>query len=228
MILGLLKLIVVILFLYLTWRNLRDNYQDEKLVAYSWLSWLMFVLGGRVTYGLINWGIWNGQPVDWLLFWSKPGFNYWGGLGLIFLTTWWYCWKNDWKIWSFFEDITRLIYLLSAIMLTLEILEKGIVFQNLIYLTIVIIGYVIARLVAKKYRSMIWYKSGKKGFVFFFVNMIVCLLIAVAAVFFQEKIIAGIFSVLSLLFMIGLFILGEVFNSLLVFGQRRNSDKKGQ
>ena len=222
MILGIFKIIGIILFLYLTWRNLRDNYQDEKLVAYSWLMLVMFLLGGRVLFGFINWGIWNSHPLDWLWVWEKPGFNYWGGIVLVLLTTWWYCVANGWKVWAFFEDITGLIYVLVSLLLIEEIVKNGLNVRLVAYLGAVVIGYVLSKLVGKKYRSMVWYKSGKKGFVFFFSNMIVCLLAAVIGLLFgQSPMVVVAFSVLSLLFMIGLFILGEVFNSLLVQSQRR-------
>lgn len=139
----------------------------------------------------------------------------------------WYCKINNWKVWSFFEDITRIFYLLIAFILIDELIRSGFNLLVAAYLAVAVIGYIIARLIDGKYRSLTWYKSGKKGFVFFFTNMLVSLLVGVIAVVFHETLlVAGLFSALSLIFMIGLFILGEVFSSLLVFSQRRNSDKK--
>jgi hypothetical protein len=222
------KLIGIILFLYLTWRNLRESYQEERLIAYSWLVLLMFLVGGRITFGVINWGVWNSSPIDWLSVWRYPGFNYWGGIVAILVTTGWYCKVNEWKLWSFFEDIIRIIYLLIAFILVDELIRTGFNLLIAAYLAVAIVGYLMASLMANRYRSLTWYKSGKKGFVFFFTNMVVSLLVAIVAVGFKEKlVVAGIFSVLSLVFMIGLFTLGGIFSNLLVFGQRRNSDKKG-
>lgn len=215
------------LWLYLVWRNLRDSYQEEKLIGYSWMILLVFLVVGRITFGVVNWGVWNERIVDWLLIWQKKGFNYWGGLGAAVITTIWYCKVNNWKIWSFFEDITKIWYLLMGLVLIGELIRGGFNWLTVAYFGVVIIGLVIALMIEGKYRSLVWYKSGKKGFVFFFTNMMGCLLAGVVGIILGEKlIVAGIFSGLCLIFMIGLFILGEVFNSLLVFGQRRNSDKK--
>ena len=56
----------MILFLYLTWRNLREDYKEGVLVSFSWLALLAMVLGGRLLYGLLNWGVWNDNWMDWI------------------------------------------------------------------------------------------------------------------------------------------------------------------
>ena len=92
---------------------------------------------------------------------------------------------------------------------------------------VLIVGYVLALTIVKKYRSMVWYKSGKKGFVFFFVNGIVWLLISGVSYYFQEPWwILAISGALSLISWCGLFILGEVFTNLSVVNKRRNNGKK--
>lgn len=217
-----------LLFLYLTWRNLRENYQEEKLIAYSWLALLAFLIGGRIVYGLVNWGVWNINWTDWLSFWQKAGFNYWGGIGTMLLTTAWYCQANSWKLWSFSEDMTPTIYLLLVLMLADEWARTG--FGNEVLAegsSAAILGLVVFMLVAKRYRSFGWYKSGKKGFGFFFTNTVIFLILALVGLFLWKNVmVAVIFLVLSLISLAGLFILGEMFNNLLVFSQRRNNEKK--
>jgi len=228
MVLGIFKFIGAVLFLYLTWRNLRENYQEEKLISYSWLALLAFMVGGRVVFGLVNWGVWNDNLTDWLSVWQKPGFNYGGGIGAMLLVTGWYCKAYDWKLWSFLEDMTPTIYLLGVFLMAEEWVRSGFGIGAGVYMLAAVLGWTIVRLVLKKYRSFSWYKSGKKGFGFFFTNMVVCLILAlVGEIILKDLLIAVIFLILGLISMTGLFILGEVFNSLLVFGQRRNSEKKG-
>lgn len=214
------------MFLYLIWRNLRDNYQEERLIAYSWLVLLAFLAGGRLIFGLVNWGIWNDNLADWLSIWTHPGFNYGGGIINMLLLTVWYCRVNDWKLWSFLEDVTPNVYFLGIFLMAEEWFRSGFAVGVGIYVLVVILGWVIFRLVSKKYRSYGWYKSGKKGFGFFFTNFIVCLLLAVISGFYLNNYtVAVIYLILGLISMTGLFILGEVFNSLKVFGQRSNSEK---
>jgi hypothetical protein len=227
MVFGIVKLIGAILFLYLTWRNLRENYQGEKLIAYSWLTLLAFLVGGRVVFGLVNWGVWNENWMDWLALWQKPGFNYGGGTGAILLVTIWYCKINGWKLWSFLEDMTPIIYVLGGFFVIDEWVRSGFGIRVGVWVPVAVLGLIINRLISKKYRSYGWYKSGKKGFGFFFTNIVVCLILALVwGIMLKNLLVAVIFIVLGLISLVGLFILGEVFSNLLVLGQRRNSDKK--
>jgi hypothetical protein len=213
MVFGILKLIGAMLFLYLTWRNLRENYQEEKLISYSWLALLAFMIGGRLAFGLINWGVWNDNWTDWLMFWQKPGLNYAGGIAVMILVTIWQCKANDWKVWSFFEDMTAAIYILVMFYMANEWVMSGFGLNTGSIVLATIIGLAVGKLVSKKYRSFGWYKSGKKGFGFFFTNLVVFGLLALIGVFLLKSVVfAVIFGILSLISLIGLFILGEVFN----------------
>jgi hypothetical protein len=227
MFLGIFKFIGVVMFLYLTWRNLRENYQEEKLISYSWLALLIFLLGGRAVFGLTNWGVWNDNLTDWLSIWTHPGFNYWGGVGAMLLVTGWYCKVNDWKLWSFLEEMTPNIYFLGVFLMAEEFIRSGFNIGVGIYLLTAVLGWVIVRLISKRYRSYSWYKSGKKGFGWFFTNLVVFIILAVASLlYFKNMTVAVIYLILGLLSLAGLFILGEVFNSLKVPSQRRNSEKE--
>ena len=101
--LGIIKILGVILFVYLIWRNLREDYKEEDLISYSWMALLSFLVGGRLAFGLINLGVWNNW-LDWVSIWSKPGMSYLGAYLSVFGVTWWIVKSRDWKIWSFAED----------------------------------------------------------------------------------------------------------------------------
>lgn len=226
MFIGIIKLIGAILFLYLTWRNLKDNYNDDLLISYSWLSILMFVLLGRIVFGLINWGVWNEEWVDWLLFWQKPGFNYWGGVAGILLATYWFCRQYGWKLWSFLEDMTGTIYLFMAFILADELWSANFNIRILIYVLVALSGYILSNQIASKYRSFVWYKSGKKGFVFFFTNTVVAILSLLMAISYKDRPTVWIlYLIFSLISVTGLFILGEVFDNLVVFNKRKLNGK---
>lgn len=215
MVFGILMVFGAILFLYLTWRNLRENYQEEKLISYSWLTLLAFMVGGRLVFGLVNWGVWNGNWMDWLSFWQKPGFNYWGGAGAMLLVTVWECKVNEWKIWAYLEDMTPIVYVFGGLLMADEWMRAGFSLKAGMGVLIMILGLAVNRWVSKKYRSFGWYRSGKKGFGFFFTNMVVFLILAlVAAILLKDVTVAVIFGVFGLIFMTGLFILGEVFSRL--------------
>ena len=220
MVLGFVKLFGLLIFLYLTWRNFNDNYKDELLVSYSWLALLSMLVGGRVLFGLSHWGIWNESWVDWLLLWQKPGFSYLGAMLAFFGLTVWYCKLNDWKLWSFLEDVLPIYLLMMAFFLAEEMIKSGFNLYLGVKLLVLILGYILSYWVMGKYRSWVWYKSGKKGFGFFFMTAICCLELAIAGICFKDSLILIItYSIMSLISTGGLFILGEI---LLIKGGKKN------
>lgn len=211
MVLGIINILGIVLFLYLTWRNLNDNYHEDALIGYSWLALLAMLVGGRLFYGLINWGVWNENWGDWFLIWQKPGFSYIGAmLSFLGLTTW-YCKINDWKLWSFLEDIIPVFLLMMVFWTGEDLIKSNLKWQVAIKLAVIFLSYLLNFWVVAKYRSWVWYRSGKKGFSFFFTSSICCLLLAGTSIIVKDswQIILTYLS-LSLIFISGLFILGEV------------------
>lgn len=194
---GILSIVGIVLFLYLTWRNLRDNYQEAYLIPYSWMALLAFWLGAKYI-------------------------NYVGGYFGLLAITYIICKNNSWKFWPFLEDIIGNIGILIISMLANELIFIKFNLQIVLIILVLIISLVVNVFVEKKYRSFVWYKSGKKGFSFFFVNFLVWLLLS--GVFFflgNNKIYFYLCLVASLISLVGLFILGEVIKSLLVFEKGR-------
>jgi hypothetical protein len=146
-------------YLYLSWRTLRDNYQEEDIIAFSWVALLLFLVGGRISFGLWHWGIWSGNAGAWLEFWKANELSVLGGSIL------WICFAllitkdKGWKLWVFLENsLISFCYLLIILGIILKNWPLVIALFGAICLTIAI---------KKKYRSLLWYKSGKKGFLFF-------------------------------------------------------------
>jgi hypothetical protein len=217
MIFGAIKLLGLIIFLYLTWRNLYEDYRDDWLISYGWTSVLIMFLGGKLTYGLLNWNKLNLTFSGLWRFWEIPGTNLWGGLLLILLWTWWLCKKNEWKLWPFLEDLTPIYYLFVAFELGENYLRTGLDWRPLGLMIVAILGYLMSSLLRGKYRSFSWYKSGKKGFIFFFTNAVVALFMSIIAFWFKDGWIVTIsYLSVSLIFGLGLVILGELFNNLFV------------
>ncbi|MFA5895237.1 MAG: prolipoprotein diacylglyceryl transferase family protein [Candidatus Shapirobacteria bacterium] len=214
MVLGLIKLLGIVLFLYLVWRNLNDDYRDDELISYGWSSILVMLLGGRIVYGLWNWGALNDSWTSWLMVWKISGFNYYGGIVGVLLWTWWFCVKNEWKLWSFLEDVTPIYYLLLAFLSGGEYIQRGLEFRLLVWMVIAVMGYLLANFLKGKYRSISWYRSGKKGFIFFATNLVMSIVVAISSFLFKDGLILSLLYLgLSLIFAAGTAILGDVFNS---------------
>ncbi len=225
MVLGIIRLLGIVIFLYLVWRNLYDDYRDDQLISYGWSSILIMLLSGRIVYGLWNWGQLNDSWVNWLLVWKFSGYSFYGGVFGVILWTWWFCAKNEWKLWSFLEDLTPIYYLLLGFMLGEDYVRSGFQVKYLAGLLIAMGGYLLANFLKGKYRSVTWYKSGKKGFIFFFTNLVLSIIMSVMSFVFKDGWFMSVFYlVLSLIFGMGLVILGDVLNSSLL-GRKINGTK---
>jgi hypothetical protein len=165
------EVIGLILYLYFSWRILRENYKEEDVIAFSWVSLLLILIFSRVTYGLVNWGVWVENPIRWLEFWKINESMFLGGYGIWLLLVWLVCSDRGWKYWSFAED-----NILSLLWISLIFVILSNQWWLLVGLGLVLISWLLLR---KKYRSFTWYRSGKKGFLFFAGNILLFLYMAI-------------------------------------------------
>ena len=190
------------------------------MIAYGWEAMLAFFVGGRVGYGLLNWGIWNDNLSDWFLVWQKPGMNYEiGYLALVLITTL-IAMKRNWKIWTFFEQITGSLLIFFLVTIGDEFVRTRFDMSQGALILVLIICSGLTSFVKRKYRSFIWYKSGKSGFVWFFINFFFWAVMSVISLLlWNNETVAFIYLLLSLTSFLGLFILGDVLEPLLIFGK---------
>jgi len=211
MTLGIFRVLGVVLFLYLLWRDLRENYDDQKIISFSWLALLGFLVFWRLAYGLINWGVWNDDLVDWISVGTKPGMSYIGGyLGLL-LVSWWFVKKEQWKFFNFVEDWIRPFLVMVGIFMVDELVRSKFSWEPILFLVLIILVFPLFIFVTKRYRSFVWYRSGKKGFALLSLNFLFFLGLIPVLILFKDNLVNIILSVIiSLISLIGLFILGEV------------------
>jgi hypothetical protein len=209
--LAVFRVVGIILFLYLLWRNLRENYDDQKLITFSWVSLLVFLVFGRLFYGLINWGVWNNDLVDWVSVMDKPGMSYIGAyLGLI-LISWLFSRQQQWRFLNFMEDLFRPFLVMVGFFMLDELLRSKFSLETGLFLLLMILMFPLFSWVSKRYRSFVWYKSGKKGFALLLLNFLFFLVLAPILIFFKDNLVNIILSIIiSLVSLVGLFILGEI------------------
>ncbi|HPT66278.1 MAG TPA: hypothetical protein PK257_03155 [Candidatus Woesebacteria bacterium] len=219
--LGIFRIVGIILFAYLTWRNLRNSYEEDKIVTYSWVALLAFFIGGRITYGLVNFGVWNDSWLSWLSVWDKPGMDYVGGFLSLILVNFIFSKVNSWKFIPFCEDGLINSLFLFLFLLVDEFLRSRFDLKVGIYLLFIILMVFLVNLAKRKYRSLVWYKSGKKGFAFLATGFIGFLILGFLGLYLKVNLIYLIlYWVISLISAVGLCILGEVFNFLLINKRR--------
>lgn len=206
--LGIFRTIGLVLFMYLLWRDLRDDYGDDKVINYAWIALLGFLFGGRITYGLVNWGVWNDSWLDWLSVWNKPGINYLGSYLGLTLVTWMVANKNQWKFLSLLDDIVKPTLIFSSLLMFDEWIRSGFYIRPMLFLTLLTVDIFLVNWLKKRYRSFAWYKSGKKGFVLLFNNLLLFLAVVIVLVILKDNLLSIILaSIISLISGGGLYIL---------------------
>ena len=219
--LGIIRVLAIILFAYLTWRNLRENYKEDEVVTYSWVALLGFLIGGRITYGLVNFGVWNDSWLSWFSVWDKPGMDYVGGFLALILVNFIFSRINNWKFIPFCEDTLVNSFWLLIVLLVDELVRSKFDIKVGFYLLFLVILLFFVAWAKKKYRSLVWYKSGKKGFAFLATGFWAFLGLGFLGMYFKVNLSYSIlYWIVSLISLVGLFILGEVFNFLAVNKRR--------
>lgn len=192
------KLVGVFLYLYLGWKSMKDDFGSNKTLKFLWTGLLIFLVFGRVGFmvlsGLARTG--GGEGLTGKMLLESRGFNVAVGYLFWFLASWVYCWGNKWKEWVVFENVIWGGFWLVGGYLLAE--------NKQVELGVLLIAALAGLAVRKKYRSFGWYRSGKKGFVWWFVNMVFWLGIGAVVKWW----IGGI----GLISGVGLAILGEVWS----------------
>lgn len=194
----LVGIIGLLVYLYLTWRVLKSNYKEEDVAAFGWITLLAYLLGSRVAYGFIYWGVWSGNPTKWLEFWKVGESSVVGGYIFWIIISWLVATDRGWKFFAFAEDNLWLLLWLNGVFFTVS----G---RWLLVLLLLLIA-IICWWLKGKYRSFVWYKSGRKGFLFLVANMI--LYLGISLIFGNYY-----YVILALICGIGLGILGGERNS---------------
>ena len=205
---GIFRTLGLVVFMYLLWRDLRDNYGDEKIINYAWIALAGFLVGGRITYGLVNWGVWNDSFFSWISVWSKPGTNYLGSyIGLV-IVSWLVASKKQWKFLPLLDDIVRPTLVFSCLLMVDEWVRSNFSIKTLVYLVLLVLDVLLVNWLKKRYRSFTWYKSGKKGFVLLFNNLFFFLAVFVVLILFKDNWISMVLAlIISLISGVGLYIL---------------------
>lgn len=125
------------------------------------------------------------------------------------VVTWWYSNNKDWKVWYLFEDEIGIILGLVGMVYVGKVVANF----DIKLLVMVMLVFSISWLsgtMKKRYRSFGWYKSGRKGFSFWFSNIVLGLAMLLYSVLFGAKIwFLASWGIWSLISITGLVILGD-------------------
>ncbi|MEL7665833.1 MAG: hypothetical protein AAGU06_00140 [Candidatus Shapirobacteria bacterium] len=189
--LWLLLILAIFGYLYISWRTMRESYKEEEVVAFSWVALMLFFIGGRIGYGLSHFGEWN-SVAPWLEFWKINEINLWAAVGVWMAFAVLISKDKEWKIWPFLED--------NLISLGFLVFIVSITVKDWHLISSLVVSMLLTLPVRRKYRSFLWFKSGRKGFMFFWYMICFCLIFGILN--------KSLWAVSSLIFVGGLFMLG--------------------
>jgi hypothetical protein len=140
----------------------------------------------------------------------------WGG-------AWWFLRLKKWKVASVLEDMVGPILFLFTFFWIDEYVRSGFDFEVVKVAPFLGLTMVLGWWMKRKYRSFEWYKSGKKGFLFWFMNACGFSLMIVWSFWAGIDWLWRILAIsLSLISAAGLFILGEVLTDLKILEKKTN------
>lgn len=153
-----------VLYLFFSFIKLADEFSEDDAVSLSLGSFLCFVLGARVGFGLSHFSWWGLNPLIWLSFWRFGGFSFWGGFVGLLLFAALFALRKKWNVWYILEAILFPLVFLCLLTLLGMFLSTA----NLVYLWYfgLVFLVLLASIFLKNYRSFAWYPSGKPGFLF--------------------------------------------------------------
>ena len=200
---NLIRIVGILLFMYVFWKNLKDDYPSNDVIWLGWLIVAIFYLGSRLMFFGVN--------KDLFLFWSKPGFSYFGGYLCVLATIALYVKRKSWKMILILEDGVKAFLLFLAFNYFEELFRSKLNGEVMVKILIIFLGYYLTGVFKDKYRSFVWFKSGRKGFVFWSISALVLGLFMINNIVFRNSLILSYLYGLSCLISVtGLFMLGDV------------------
>lgn len=166
---------------------MKENYREEDMIAFGWVSLIVFLIGSRILFA------WN-DPKSWLEFWRMNQMNVLGGYGLWLLLVLLVTRDRGWKYFAFGEDS-----LINLAWMCLVFFAMNFEWKNML---LIVVCFALGLVFKNRYRSLWWYKSGKKGFLFLLVNMVFFVGFSILSSNYY-------YLIMTLLSMIGLVILGN-------------------
>ncbi len=155
----------VVIWLFTSWKNLRQDYQEDQIVPLTFESMLVFLFVSRFTYIALNINEVGYNIIGWLNVFSFPGFHFWAGFLAFLVFVYIYSKKKELVFLDIIEKLT-LPFVKTFIIVTLGYF----LFSPSVYSLVILILPVTLLLLSiylKNYRSFLWYPSGRVGFMFF-------------------------------------------------------------
>lgn len=200
---GFFTAISFIVFSFMLWRSLRDDYQEEDILTFTIYLFLGAFIGSRIVYIIANIQDFGLNFNWWLLFGRYPGFAASGMIIGSFVV--YYVWnkRRSWDPWLVGDK------LVFAFLAAKTISGLGVYFSTakIIDLARIILPallLIIVGTIAKNYRKYLWYRSGKVGFtactglaLYFLLNSLLEFLLN-GSIYF-ERLIYPVFGILMII-----------------------------
>jgi hypothetical protein len=155
----------IIIWLFTSWKNLRQDYQEDQIVPLTFESMLIFLFASRFLYIVLNFDEFGYNLIRWLNVFSLPGFNFWAGFLVLLVFVYIFSRRHELVFLDIIEKLTIPLVKTFIIVTLGYFLFSPSIYSLLIF--ILPIALLLFSLYLRNYRSFLWYPSGRVGFMFF-------------------------------------------------------------
>lgn len=155
----------VVLASFFFWRELKEDISNEEIFKATLLILFFSFCFSKLFYILFRLDELGFSLKPMLSFFSLSGLSFFGAFSGAVLALAWYFQRLKRSIWEGLDALSLPLLLFVSLLGIGSFLSKGEP-EKLIFLGVGISGFIVLKLIKKKYRSFSWYKSGKTGFMF--------------------------------------------------------------
>ncbi|MBU2577582.1 prolipoprotein diacylglyceryl transferase [Patescibacteria group bacterium] len=152
---------------FFIWRTLKEDVREDEIFNLTILLFVSALVFSRLIFVLFNLPIFGFSLISWLVLDHGVNFSPGGAFIGVFASAFWRAQKLKLSNWEVLDSL-MLPSLIAVFLGGLGYFLKTGLVWDLFYLGTGLLGLLSYQLIKNKYRSFVWYKSGKTGFLFSF------------------------------------------------------------
>jgi hypothetical protein len=173
-------LLAAFLSSFFIWRRLKEDVREDDIFNLTILLFASAFVFSRMLYVITNFSAFGISLENWIALDFGVNFSLAGALIGAFLTAYWWAGRVKLSNWEILDSLA-LPSLLFVFLGGIGYFLKTGNYWDIYYLGVGIVGIFSYFFIKAKYRSFVWYKSGKTGFLFSFYSAYLSFLFLILA-----------------------------------------------
>lgn len=165
---------------FFIWRTLKEDVREDEIFNLTILLFISALVFSRLIYFVFNFPAFGMSLVSLIATDYGTNFSLAGAFAGAFLTAYWWASKVKVSNWEILDSMVLPSFFFITFGGLGYFLKTG-VYWDLYYFGTGVAGIILYHFIKAKYRSFVWYRSGKTGFLFSFFGFFLCLLFLILA-----------------------------------------------